>query len=175
MGALDANGIWQYDGADEASPVPALLNRLADSTSDAIGALAMAQTTGLATKAAAQSGIGTAMTDLTDLAVTVTVVANRKTRVSFEANSHGAGATDVMVWAIREGSTSLREFLLPVNSCSTANTTFSATGFTVLVGLPAGTHTIKLSCARVIGAGAITIEAPATGLAQLLVEDAGPV
>jgi hypothetical protein len=37
MGALDSNGIWQYDETDVESTASELLNKLAESTSDEIG------------------------------------------------------------------------------------------------------------------------------------------
>jgi hypothetical protein len=40
MGALDANGIWIYDEFEDAAPVSDMLNRLANSVSDAIEPLA---------------------------------------------------------------------------------------------------------------------------------------
>lgn len=36
---LDTNGIWQYDESETAAPVSTMLNRLAQSVSDAIGPL----------------------------------------------------------------------------------------------------------------------------------------
>ena len=127
---------------------------------------------GFASTTASQSGMVT-VTDLTNLVIAFTVPSGRRVRASWSAASHGSGANDAMAWAIREGTTILRDWVKPMNAPATADATSSVEGWAIFDNVTAGTHAWKLAASRAVGAGSVWLDASATHPAWLLVEDLG--
>jgi hypothetical protein len=114
-------------------------------------------------------GTFTALTDITALAVTVTVGTNRKIRVSAFVAASSSVANDSVGVQIREGGTSLQEaqFLVGLNTTVEVGQSIS-----VPLTPTAGSHTYKVSMRRVVGTGNITFRA-VSFVCYLLVEDIG--
>ncbi len=108
--------------------------------------------------------------DLTGLAVTVTVQAGRRIRITGSVsefdNDANAGA---ITGRIKEGSTGLGMFLA---SSIVASGFVSAWG-SVVITPTQGAHTYKLSAQKSVGAGTVSLFAAATQPAFILVEDIG--
>jgi hypothetical protein len=115
----------------------------------------------------ANQGTFTAETDLTGLAVTVTVPAGRRIRVSASTLMLSSVLTDEVGLIIKEGGTTLRGQQQIANAGSGANS-FEPS---VVLTPSAGTHTYKLVGRRANGTGNVTMYASATNPAFILVED----
>lgn len=113
-----------------------------------------------------QSGI-TAETDLTNLAVTVTVVDGRRLRISTRANVQSTVADDRFSIRIKEGATLLNT-ADEVLRVATQDVTFVADA---VISPVAGTHTYKLTLLRLNGTGSGTLTAGSTFPSFILVED----
>lgn len=119
-----------------------------------------------------QGSIGSTITDVTSLSVTVTVNTSRKIKIS----GHVVMANDTaatQAWlSIREATTVLNQFRGPTPTATRAES------FTVeWIGNPSsGSHTYKLSV-QTAGTGTITAVGdvgPPARIAYILVEDVGP-
>jgi hypothetical protein len=110
----------------------------------------------------------TSEVDLTGLAVTVTVPAGRRIRVTgYTGSMSSTVASDVGRISIKEGAT-----LLELANQSGLVTAFGHAVQAEWVGTPAaGTHTYKLTAQRLSGTGTLTVGAGATFPAYILVED----
>ena len=124
-------------------------------------------TLGYAQVTANQSGLS-AITDLTGLSVTVTVAASRRVKVTGKGNVSQAAATGTARGIIREGSTSLNDWLW---ADLVALDDLQALGEVVLTP-STGSHTYKLSLQT--SAGTVSLVAAADRPAFILVEDIGP-
>lgn len=130
---------------------------------DAGGTLGYAQTT------VDQSGIS-ALVDLTNLSVAVTVGTGRRIKITGQARVNNDGTAGTVLAYIREGATVLNLF---------AANSIIANGFTLTRGdailtPSAGAHTYKLSMEKA-GAGTFVVDVDATFPAFILVEDIGAV
>ncbi len=126
-------------------------------------------TLGYAEVTANQGGI-TSETDLTGLSVTVTVAANRRVRITAKTECASNNANDVAAFRIKEGASTLEERTGPVMPLANVSVGVDTS---VAVTPSAGAHTYKLSLARAVGAGTLTMSAFATRKAYILVEDIG--
>lgn len=121
------------------------------------------------TVTANQSSITTEV-DLTNLTSTLTYVANRRIRLSFEMHivetTYVAG--DNLNVFIKEGATVLYQ----VNSVAYA-TSITLSG-SVVITPSTGSHTYKLTAARGGGTGTMAMYAASTYPAWIMVEDLGP-
>lgn len=126
---------------------------------------------GYAIQTASQAGI-TTVVDLTGLATTVTVAANRLIRIT--GLTHPAAITNTVnpELRIQEGGTQL--------TADRLETIWHTSGFRTLIGQvlvvapSVGSHTYKLTMVRDSGTGTITNTASATLPSFILVEDIGP-
>lgn len=129
-----------------------------------LGALGYAEVT-------ADQGSITTTTDLTDLAVTVTVRTGRRLRITGWARGYAVSAADAQGdLSVREGATLLasRDSLMGVAGNG------MAWGPVLAVVTPAaGEHTYKLTAEQTVGAGGLVMLASATVPAFILVEDIG--
>jgi hypothetical protein len=125
-------------------------------------------TLGYAQVTANQGGFS-AETDLTSLAVTVTVGSGRRIRISFCGLTERTVADGVNRFAIKEGATTLQ---LVDEVPTPASITKTATGSVILTPT-AGSHTYKLTLQRVTGTGTVQLTANATFPFYILVEDIG--
>jgi hypothetical protein len=127
---------------------------------------------GYAEVTANQTGMGAGLTDLTGLAVTVTVPAGRRLRIVGNVRllkSTSAGYGQVVV---REGSTSIgRIWTFLDMATSGVGSRFRGEG-SVIVAPTAGEHTYKLT-SDLANVGA-TLEASAGNACWIMVEDIGP-
>jgi hypothetical protein len=146
-----------------------VLTRQASTATQALGVAMPGGVLGYAQVTASQ-GTYTALTDLTGLAVTVTVGSGRRIRVTGWAGQGSSTATDTMLLAIVEDSTAIENAHI-----SAPGTTGGHFGSVVsVVRQPtAGVHTYKLQGQRLTGAGNVTMEASATVPAWIMVEDVG--
>lgn len=126
-------------------------------------------TLGYAEVTADQSGI-TTIADLTSLSVTVTVRSGRRIKISGEIRALSSVGSDLVGLYIRESTTTLRE--IPTELSATANRQEDIYGQVILTP-SAGSHTYKLSLARIAGTGSVTMKAASTYPAHILVEDIG--
>lgn len=117
-----------------------------------------------------QATITTAV-DLTSLTTTLTLVANRRVRITGFIKMFSSVANDIGRLLIDGDGTTLQiaQTLLP----STSQSVFLTCS--VVVTPTAASHTYKLQAARGAGTGNITMQAAATNPAFILVEDLGPV
>jgi hypothetical protein len=121
-----------------------------------------------AQRTATQGGIVTA-TDLTDLTVTFTALANRRYKITSSGMLRSSVSGDTFNWVIVRGSTrlSFRSFYTaPVNVA-----VFS--GHTIIDTPSAGSVTYKIQAERNTGTGTGTLQAVADYPAFILVEDIG--
>lgn len=124
---------------------------------------------GYAEVTADQTGIGTSVTDLTSLSVTVTVPASRRVRVTGKIIVGAASTPPAVVELyIRDGSsTTLNKSQIRIDAASQDSL------MAAWVGTPApGSNTYKLSA--LVTAGTFTSAAAATYPSFILVEDLGP-
>ena len=124
---------------------------------------------GYAQVTADQGGI-TAVTDLTGLTLTFTVVANRKLRLIAQALFRSTVSGDIAKLSITDSAGNVLQFgqLAVTGANATLNVALRITP-------AAGTVTYKLRAERAAGTGTLTMEADAISPAFLLVEDIGPV
>lgn len=111
-----------------------------------------------------------ALVDLTNLSVAVTVGSSRRVKITAQARVNNDGTAGTVLGYIRESTTVLNLF---------AANSVIASGFTLAKGEcvltpSAGAHTYKLSMEKA-GAGTFTVDADATFPPFILVEDVGPV
>src|SRR3990167_8046134 len=125
-------------------------------------------TLGYAQVTSSQGSI-TAETDLTSLTVTVTVGTSRRIRVSAFNHIEGTVATDNAVIRIKESTTNLQETVAHLPSSPAPRTSGSA--HSVVLTPSAGSHTYKLSLARLDGTGNVGIGASASQPNYILAED----
>jgi hypothetical protein len=121
-------------------------------------------------QAVANQGTFTAETDLTGLAVTVTVpYAQHRIRITGSIYCSSSVANDVMGMFIKEGATYLQE-------AGSGSPTLNAVTIerSVAIVPTVGSHTYKLSAQRFGGTGNITSLASAVRPAFIMVEDLGP-
>lgn len=128
---------------------------------------------GYAEPSTTQGGI-TALTDLTNLAVTVTTPLNRRIRISASVPLGSSIATDTFTLALREGSTVLQG----AQEASTGNAQIMTFPLTKVFLGDGAVHTYKLSAQRSVGTGTVTMQHGATlnGItyyANLVAEDIG--
>lgn len=125
---------------------------------------------GYAEATADQTGVTSTETDLTSLSVTVTVLPNRRIRVSGEAMLASTVAGDTADLYINDNGSriQLRRVTLAV-----ANAHQSVHASRILTPA-AGSHTFKLSFVRASGTGSIANSASSTHPSYILVEDLGP-
>src|SRR5438034_8756149 len=114
-------------------------------------------------------GTFTALTDLTGLAVTVTIATGRRIRVSALFALSSSVAADIGAGYIREGATSLQV----VNTYLASANVGYYLAFSVILTPTAGSHTYKLSAQRQAGTGNLTMQAAGPSPAYILVEDIG--
>lgn len=124
---------------------------------------------GRATRTSDQGGI-TAETDLTGLSVTVDVGAGRLIRISAKIEAFSNVANDAVVLKIKEGVTILDNTTGPMMSQGGVSVGVKSS---VLVTPSAGSHTYKLTLARAVGSGTVTLSAGPDRTAFILVEDIG--
>jgi hypothetical protein len=122
---------------------------------------------GYAQVVANQGGI-TALTDLTNLSVTVDFGANRRIKISMDALVNRTVADGVSSLLIREGGTILQDAEVRP---STTEAVFVHRH--VVITPSAGLHTYKLSLVRANGTGTTGIVASSTFPTSILVEDIG--
>lgn len=127
---------------------------------------------GYATVTANQNVATSTVTDLTGLAVTVTVGASRLIRLSASCLLSRSVADGVTVGYFREGTTELGRW--GQHSPSAATEFDWCAGWCLVVAPTEGTHTYKLSMNRATGTGNSTLNAAAGAAAWFLVEDIGP-
>lgn len=124
-------------------------------------------TLGFAGQATSQTAIGTTITDITGLAVTVTVAAGRRVRVSAVGQINHDN-TQVASLILREGTT-----VLQTSQHSGAAGETRAHSPSVILTPTAGSHTYKVSMQTSTGTAGLV--ASATQPAYILVEDIGAV
>lgn len=124
---------------------------------------------GYAEITADQTGIGTSITDLTGLAVTVTVNSGERIKVTgYVPSFWNPSATMQLEFLIRESSTTLNNSRVPVTSGGNNN----GYGMVQWIGTPsAGSHTYKLSLKT--STGTVNVAGGATNPAFILVEGIG--
>lgn len=106
--------------------------------------------------------------DLTGLAVTVTVAAGRRIKITGYIGGASSVSDDVLQLAVKEGATQLNRANKGVRGGNTEHWSV------IWSGTPtAGAHTYKLTLARVVGTGNVNMSAGATEPAFILVEDIG--
>ena len=127
-------------------------------------------TLGYAQAVANQTGI-TTVVDVTGLTATVTVVANRRIRITGYCQGQSSVAGDGLTFRIMEGATQLQDCPMDV---TTANR--SITFHTQVVIQPsAGAHSYKMTFQRYAGTGTALVGASTSAPAFILVEDIGAV
>jgi hypothetical protein len=127
-------------------------------------------TLGYAEITASQAGI-TTEADITGLAVTVSVNSGRRIKITGYTPGILIDVLDERgSYRIKEGGTQLQEF-----RAVSRNTGFSTHGACpIWIGTPtAGSHTYKITAARISSSGNLTVLANANAPAFILVEDIG--
>lgn len=104
-----------------------------------------------------QGGIGTALVELLDLSLPITLITPIRVRILASINTYSASAGDVIKVAIRDDTTTLREYTRAANSSpSSAGTTNNQSIIANNIPLGQGAHRINIAIARVAGSGAVT-------------------
>lgn len=125
-------------------------------------------TLGYAFTEADQLGIGSTITDLTELSATVTVAAGRSVRITGKGHFQQQTSTGTVQLFVREGSSALDE--IDRAASLAAGGRYSA--YSAYVFTPsAGAHTYKLSASTT--AGAVDLDIGPGRNAYILVEDIG--
>ena len=145
-----------------AGTAPARGNHVHPTTGLPLGTLGEAQST-------TTQGSITSITDLTALSASGTVASGHRIRVSAIVNAQSTVADDVMELSIREGSTTLQ---VCDATCRIASVGTTTSCFVYLTPT-AGSHTYKLSLARVSGSGTLSTNSSSTAPSQILIEDIG--
>lgn len=110
-------------------------------------------------------------TETTVHSVTVTVPAGRYIEVSFSCMTYSTVATDVLMMALKEGSTQLMQ---APNHANSVNAETSKYQFgSVFLTPSAGSHTYLLRCVRAAGTGTITVAGSTADPVQIVVKDLG--
>lgn len=109
--------------------------------------------------------------DVTGLSASITVPANRRIQVTFGGQTRSSIANDRAQVGINEGTTNLLQINGP--TLVVANSGYTVESSCILTP-SAGTHTYKITLARLAGTGNINIGASAVQPAWILVEDIGP-
>lgn len=122
---------------------------------------------GYAEVTASQGGI-TTITDLTGLAVTVTVPVGRRIKIIGRAAVNGSVASNTANVIIREGGTAL-QYGTVINSPTIGNGVSNQVE--VVITPTAGTHTYKLSLEQAAGGGSVGMAAASIFPAFISVED----
>jgi hypothetical protein len=107
--------------------------------------------------------------DLTGLTVTVTTIANRRYRISFQCLTNRTVADGETTVRIKEGATQLGQSNIKPATAATNNFHVGA----VVITPTAGSHTYKLTMTSDSGTGSSTMTAGATFPAYILIEDVG--
>ena len=144
-----------------------VLTRTASTATQALGVAMPGGVLGYAEVTATQ-GTFTALTDITGLAVTVTVASGRRIKISCKIGATTSVAGDVAQAFIYEGATLLQNTSLDLRLGSGIYSAFS-----VVKSPTAGVHTYKIAMTRLSGTGNITMQADPTFPAYIMVEDAG--
>lgn len=110
-------------------------------------------------------------TDLTGLALTVTVPADRCIRLSAAGLITRTVADGASIGRFKEGATELGRWAQSAPSAVAESD--QAAGFVVLTPT-AGAHTYKLTLQRFSGTGSVSLSAGATNPAEFVIEDLGP-
>jgi hypothetical protein len=118
----------------------------------------------------ANQGTFTTEVDLTGLSVDVTVAANRRIRITGSCLMLSSVTTDEVILRIKEGASVLRHDGQITNAANGANLYHVERILTP----SAGAHTYKLTGARTVGTGNVTMYANTNDPAFILVEDIGP-
>lgn len=117
---------------------------------------------------------GTAELDVITAPAVTPATSSRRLRIRFHARgtSGGTGGEQYLL-RIKEGSTTLQEYVYIFTTGSVTNTGID---FEAIVDSPtAAAHTYKVTIARTSGAGTLSVSATATGPITLTVEDCGAV
>lgn len=110
--------------------------------------------------------------DISGLACTVTVAANRRIKITLLMHVQTTVANDRAQLLIREATATLG--LVNGGQLVTVSTPYSQMFSTILTAPTAGVHTYKASFLRLAGTGTLTAYAANTAPSYLLVEDIGP-
>lgn len=129
------------------------------------GALGFAQVT------TTQGSITTVETDLTSLAVTVSVPANRRLKVTGDTAVVSTVSGDYADLRIKETTTQLNRCSMPLAVAGFGTTCHAEA---IIAGPSSGSHTYKLALQRTVGTGSLTSSPSATDPAYIHVEDIGP-
>lgn len=116
-----------------------------------------------------QSGI-TSEVAVTGLAVTPTVAASRKIKVTVCLHVEVDASSNRVIVRVKAGGTTLQTFRLTDTNANLADTAH----FSVFHSPSAGAVAYTVTVERTTGAGTATVSASATSPATLLVEDMGP-
>lgn len=112
----------------------------------------------------------TALTDLTNLTITITADGTRRVKITAYVALSSTVGSDTVALFIREGGTTLAGSYIAINASSGAG--FNAP--LILSFVPtAGSHTYKLTAQRIAGTGIIGMIANANNPAYILAEDIG--
>jgi hypothetical protein len=114
----------------------------------------------------ANQGTFTAETDLTGLAVTVSVPSGRRVRITAKLALNSSVNSDAVVAYVKEGSAFIDQW----TGTATFNNVDYTLVLTTVVAPSAGSHTYKLSAARSAGTGNITMKAASTYPAYIMAE-----
>lgn len=117
---------------------------------------------------------GTAELDVITAPAVTPSSATRRLRIFFHARGLSGGtAGEQFLLRIKEGSTTLQEY---VAIFGTASLTNNGIDFHAIVDAPTvAAHTYKVTIARTSGAGVINVSATSTGPITLTVEDVGSI
>jgi hypothetical protein len=130
---LDSNGIWQYEETEDAAPVSVMLNRLAESVSDAIAPLVVTGSQSIPVNASgvsASTGYGLIVTSGSNIQINNTAVAEMfrpgvaVQDLSTMTNS-AAASSIVRMWMTSAGFFNVR---LEANTVVWINDTYLAAG-----------------------------------------------
>lgn len=125
---------------------------------------------GYATLTSDQTGIGTGGADLTGMSLSVTVPATRMLQLAGHVQVADASAALTALVEIKEGGTTLgrsvRQYLADSNDRAIG------TGWTLVVGPSAASHTYKLTGSS--STGTFSVDASATAPSSFVILDIGP-
>lgn len=169
----DVTARHAYGAALGARPVPVATGAANAAGTGAVPAAGdhvhlAAGTLGYAEVTAAQTGISSE-TDLTSLAVTVTVVSGRRIMIRAQCGVDNDTNAGQALARIKEGATYLG--LFGVITISSSGVEMASGG--IVLTPTAGSHTYKLTLAKTSGAGTVTMQASAFNAAYILVQDIG--
>lgn len=116
-----------------------------------------------------QSGISTE-TDVTGMTVTFNVPRTGRVRVAAGLQTLGADNGSAIVIRLKEGATTVAEWIRMANSSPFASTGNYANVERVVEGVTAGTHTWRIAVARVVGGEVAVAPGAPAALSQITVE-----